>query len=167
VSLVSTSFIVPQKLSEVSDFKFKYVSFSGQGEALAGIISNSLDALISNPGDVIGQLEAKTLRPLAESGATRLTGPNNVGDIPTFKELGYDVVVTQPRGILLAPGVDQSVVDYWVAAFKQVVETREWKDYVNSHYLEEHLLWGDDFKAYIDSEYDGFRTMLTNAGILK
>lgn len=167
VSLVSTSFIAPQKLSQTSDFKFDYVSFSGQGEALAGIISGSLDVLISNPGDIIGQLEAGTLRPLAQSGETRIDGPHNFSEVPTFRELGYDVVTTQPRGILLAPGVDQAVVDYWIDAFKKVVETPEWKDYATSHFLQENFLWGDDFKAYIDTQYEEFRKILTEAGAIQ
>jgi putative tricarboxylic transport membrane protein len=167
VSVVSSSFLVPQRLSQVSDFKFKYVSFNGQGQALSGVLSSSLDALVSNPGDVIGQLQAGTLRPLAQSGSARIDGPYNFKDVPTFKELGYDVVISQPRGIVLAPNVDKPVVDFWVAAFKKVVVTKAWKDYAASHYLQENVLWGDDFKNYVDQQYNLYKTLLTQAGVLK
>jgi len=69
--------------------KLLHVPFRGAGPALQGLLGGTVQALASAPGVLKPQVEAGTLRVLANWGAKRIDSFPNV---PTFKELGYDDV---------------------------------------------------------------------------
>jgi len=99
---VNVDFIVPSLLAEKAGFKFEYVSFNKQGELTTAVLSNALDAMMVNPGEVLGLLQSGDLRALAYSGKKT---PKVLGNIPTFAEAGFDLGISMPRGLVLPPGV--------------------------------------------------------------
>ena len=70
------------------DISLKHVPYSGAGPALTAILGGHVDTLASGPAVVIPHIKAGKLRPLAGWGAKRVA---SLPDVPTFKELGYDI----------------------------------------------------------------------------
>jgi putative tricarboxylic transport membrane protein len=168
VSVVSTGYVAVTQLAQESKLQMKYVSFSSQGEADSGLLSGSLDALIANPGDVLGQLKSGDLRPLAQSGTERISGPGyDFAAVPTFKELGYDDEVAGPRGAVLPPNVPASVVSYWTSAFQKMLNTPEFKNYTASNFQQQKLVCGSAFGDYIKQNLTTYKTLLEKAGAIK
>jgi putative tricarboxylic transport membrane protein len=168
VSVVSTGFVAVTQLSQLSKLQMKYVSFGSQGEADSGLLSGSLDALIANPGDVIGQLKSGDLRPLGQSGSERISGPGyDFASIPTFKELGYDDEVAGPRGAVLPPNVSDDAVKYWSDVFKKMLDDPAFKDYTASNFQQQKLICGSEFGDYVKQNLDSYRTVLQKAGVIK
>lgn len=153
VGQVSDERIVPEQLAEEAGFEFEYVPFQGAGELTSALTSNSLDAIVGNPTRSMGQIESDMFRPLAFSGLERYEELDNV---PTFIEEGYEVNISQPRGIILPPEVDEDVKAWWVEAMKQVAETERWQDFVKNNGMSDYVLFGEDFEEYINETNQTF-----------
>src|SRR5262245_31517375 len=74
--------------------KVNYIPFSGGGESLAAILGGKVTAGISGYGEYEGQIKSGKLRALGVTSPQRLPGV----DVPTFKEQGIDLVLTNWRG---------------------------------------------------------------------
>src|SRR5215217_2128420 len=81
--------------------RVNYVPFSGGGESLAAILGGKVTAGISGYGEYEGQIKAGKLRAVGVSSPQRLPGI----DVPTFKEQGIDLVLTNWRSVVAPPGI--------------------------------------------------------------
>jgi len=103
--------------------KLLHVPFRGAGPALNGLLSGTVQALASAPGVLKPQVEAGSLRVLANWGAKRIDSFPNV---PTFKELGYDDVEFYIWAGLFTPrGVPDSVIARLRQAIREAVASPE------------------------------------------
>jgi putative tricarboxylic transport membrane protein len=164
IGAVNVDFIVPKVFSEKAGFKFEYVSFNKQGELITALLSESLDAIMSNPGEVLGLLQSGDMRALAYSGKST---PKALGDVPTFAEAGYEIGVSLPRGLVLPPGVPKDTQQWWIQTMKKVVQTPEWKAYLEKNLLTENVLYGDDFRAFLTKTQNSFSAILKKSGAIK
>jgi putative tricarboxylic transport membrane protein len=161
---VNVDFIVPKLLSEKAGFKFDYVSFNKQGELTTAVLSSALDAMMANPGEVLGLLQSGDLRALAYSGKKT---PKVLGNIPTLAEAGYDLGISMPRGLVLPPDVPKEAQEWWIATVKKIVQTPEWKAYVEKQLLTENVLYGEDFRAFLQKTQSAFADILKKSGAIK
>ncbi len=161
---VNVDFIVPTLLSQKAGFKFEYVSFNKQGELTTAVLSKALDAMMVNPGEVLGLLQSGDLRALAYSGKKT---PKVLGDIPTFAEAGYDLGISMPRGLILPPDVPKQAQQWWIATVKKIVETPEWKAYVEKQLLTENVVYGEEFRSFLNRTQDAFAAILRKSGAIK
>ncbi|MGI9504654.1 MAG: Bug family tripartite tricarboxylate transporter substrate binding protein, partial [Geminicoccaceae bacterium] len=76
--------------------QLKYVSFSGGGEAMTGLLSGATEALSGDFSEMLGFIESGDIRILAILAPERM---ENFPDVPTAKEQGYDVVGANWRGL--------------------------------------------------------------------
>ena len=84
--------------------KVNYVAFSGGGESLAAILGGKVTAGISGFSEYEGQIKAGKLRAIGVTSPQRLPGV----DVPTFKEQGIDLVLTNWRSVFGAPGINDA-----------------------------------------------------------
>src|SRR5437870_9444039 len=83
-----TLHLAMEMLSHAAGISLKHVPYSGAGPALTAILGGHVDTLASGPAVVIPHIKAGKLRPLAGWGAKWVA---SLPEVPTFKELGYDV----------------------------------------------------------------------------
>jgi len=164
IGAVNIDFIVPKLVSEKAGFTFSYVSFNKQGELITALLSGALDAAMSNPGEVLGLLQSGDMRALAYSGKST---PQALGKVPTFAELGYDIGISLPRGLVLPPGVPQEAQQWWIDTMKKVVQTPEWKAYIDKQLLTENVLYGEDFRTFLQKTQGTFADILRKSGAIK
>ena len=164
IGAVNIDFIVPKLVSEKAGFTFSYVSFNKQGELITALLSGALDAAMSNPGEVLGLLQSGDMRALAYSGKST---PAALGKVPTFAELGYDIGISLPRGLVLPPDVPKEAQAWWIDTMKKVVQTPEWKAYIDKQLLTENVLYGEDFRAFLHKTQGTFAEILKKSGAIK
>jgi putative tricarboxylic transport membrane protein len=164
IGAVNIDFIVPKLVSEKAGFTFSYVSFNKQGELITALLSGALDAAMSNPGEVLGLMQSGDMRALAYSGKST---PAALGKVPTFGELGYDIGISLPRGLVLPPDVPKEAQDWWIATMKKVVQTPEWKAYIDKQVLTENILYGEDFRSFLQKTQGTFADILKKSGAIK
>ena len=164
IGAVNVDFIIPKVFSEKAGFKFEYVAFNKQGELTTALLSGALDAMMSNPGEVLGLIQSGDLRALAYSGSST---PRALGNVPTFAQSGYEIGVSLPRGLVLPPGVPKEAQQWWIETMKKVVQTPEWKAYIEKNLLTENVLYGEDFNAFLKRTQGAFAAILKKSGAIK
>jgi putative tricarboxylic transport membrane protein len=164
IGAVNVDFIVPTLLSKKAGFNFDYVSFNDAGELNTALLSKSLDAIMANPGEVLGLIDSGDMRALAYSGVKT---PEALGDVPTFGEAGYPNDVSLPRGLILAPGVSEDVQNWWIETMKKVVVTPEWAEYIKKNSLTENVRYGSEFSDFLQNTQNTFAEILRESGAIK
>jgi putative tricarboxylic transport membrane protein len=99
-SLGSTSHFFPAIFEKDAKLKFKYVSYDGLAQRMNAILGGHTDLTDGNLTQK-GKVDAGQLRFLAI--ATEKRSPE-LPNVPTFKELGYNVVYAVSRGIIVPKG---------------------------------------------------------------
>lgn len=113
-----------EMLSHAAGISLKHVPYAGAGPALTAILGGHVDTLASGPAVVIPQIKAGKLRPLAGWGEKRVAA---LGDLPTFKELGYDIEFYIWAGMFAPRGTPAPVMKKIRDSVKQAVNTTEFK----------------------------------------
>ena len=105
--------------------KINYIAYSGGGESLAALLGGKVAAGISGVGEYGPQVLSGDLKGLAVSSEER---SGQVPDVPTITEAGYDVVLSNWRGLMshprLTPEARTALTDLVTAAHG----TQEWRD---------------------------------------
>lgn len=149
--------------ANAAGIEYEYVPIGSGGELVTALTSGSVNAVVANPSEVSGQMEAGAFTALAFSDSARST---NHSDIPTFRELGYDFDFSLPRGVVLPPELDSSVQDWWVATLQKAVETPEWQDYLVTNGMSGNPIWGEDFGAYLEDTSAKYEEVLKEIGAI-
>jgi putative tricarboxylic transport membrane protein len=151
------------KAVDADPAKTKYVAHDGGGEAIAAILSGSVDAGVSGVSEFADQVEAGKMRVLAVSGEESL----DVGGTkaPTIKEEGYDVVMTNWRGIVAPPGLSDADRDKVVAFVDEVRATPAWKENVQRFGWTEVAKSGAEFETFLKSEEQRVKQLVADLGL--
>lgn len=104
-SLGSTSHFFPAIFEKEAKLKFKYVSYDGLAQRMNAILGGHTDLTDGNLTQK-GKVDAGQLRFLAI--ATEKRSPE-LPSLPTFKELGYNVIYAVSRGILAPKGTPANI----------------------------------------------------------
>ena len=100
VGVVSDPVLLARMLQNATGVTIDTVPFDGEGEVMTAVLGGHIDFMLGNPGEVLPQIEAGTLRPIAVSTGARLQSLSNT---PSFKELGYNIEHVQLRGVVMPP----------------------------------------------------------------
>jgi putative tricarboxylic transport membrane protein len=163
IGTVNVDFIVSAMLAEQAGYEVEYVPFNEEGQLQTSLLSGAVDAMVSNPGSILGQIESGDMRPLISTADERLEA---LPDVPTDQELGFEGIPSMPRGLILPPDAPAEARDWWIETMKEVVETPEWKKYIEENYLSEDVRWGEDFGDFLTETQDQFESILTEHGAL-
>jgi len=161
---VNVDFIVPTLFAREAGFEFEYVSFNSMADQTTALLSQSVDAMVGNPGEILGLIDSGDLRPLVYSGSST---PDALGDVPTMGDVGHDIGVSMPRGLILPPDAPQEAQDFWIETMQRVVETPEWADYIATNTLTPTVLYGDEFRTFLDRTQTGFGEVLREVGAIQ
>jgi tripartite-type tricarboxylate transporter receptor subunit TctC len=113
-----------EMLTHAAGIKLKHVPYGGAGPALTSILGGHVDTLASGPAVVIPQIKAGQLRPLAGWGAKRVTA---LPDVPTFKELGYDIEFYIWAGMFAPTGTPEPILKKLRDTVRQAVQDPDFK----------------------------------------
>jgi putative tricarboxylic transport membrane protein len=164
ISTVNVDFILHAMLARQTGYQIDYVPFNEEGQLQTSLLSGALDAIVSNPAEVLGQLQARKMTALLYTGGKPLTA---LPAVPTAASLGYRGLPSMPRGLVLPPKAPAYAQQWWITTMKKVIATPEWKSYVAKNQLTEDVRWGADFTAYLRQTSTDFERILRQHGALK
>jgi putative tricarboxylic transport membrane protein len=143
--------------------KVNYVPFSGGGESLAAIIGGKVTAGISGYAEYEGQIKAGRLRAIGITSAQRRPGI----DVPTFKEQGIDLVITNWRSVVAAPGITAAQKKALEDAIEKMAKSAAWKEILKQKGWDDAYLPGDAFAKFLKDEQTRVHKVLTDVGLVK
>jgi len=143
--------------------KVNYVPFSGGGESLAAILGGKVTAGISGYGEYEGQIKSGKLRAIGITSNERRAGI----DIPTFKEQGVDLVLTNWRSVVAAPGITPEQKKVLADAIDRLVKSAAWKEVLAQKGWDDAYLPGDAFADFLKKETVRVNGVLKSIGLVK
>ena len=87
--LSSVGQMVAQSFGLAANLNFEVIPYKGAAQSLIDVIANHIDFATPTVTSAAGQIRGGTVVPLAIAGDRRMS---DYPDVPTFRELGYDVV---------------------------------------------------------------------------
>ena len=145
--------------------EFTYASFNSGGEVMTNLLGGHVDAAMANPSEAWEQMRAGRVRGLAISGPERL---KDLPDVPTLKENGVDLVMSQYRGIAGPKNLPADVVKVLEDGFKKIAESPEWKaEYLDKYQQINGYMNGAELSKYMDELYKENETLFKELGMLK
>jgi putative tricarboxylic transport membrane protein len=126
--------------------KVNYVPFKGGGEAVAAIIGGHVSAGISGVSEFAQHIQAGKMRALGVSSAER------VANIPTLKEQGFNVEMSNWRGIFGAPGITKEQQAALVKAVETATKHASWEASLKAKDWTPYWLPGDQYGAFLQAE---------------
>lgn len=137
-----------------------YVAFAGGGPAQAAILGAQVKAGISGFSEFAEQVKAGRMRALATTGETR-SDPA----IPTLKESGVDVVVSNWRGVFAAPGIRPDAREALVRLMTEIHATPAWNEILQTRGWEDAFLTGDAFAQFLERDRTQTEAVLKEIGL--
>jgi len=143
--------------------KVNYVPFSGGGESLAAILGAKVTAGISGYSEYEGQIKAGKLRAIGVTSPKRLPGV----DVPTFKEQGIDLVLTNWRSVVGAPGISDAQKTTLAELVGKMVKSNTWKEILKQKGWDDAYMPGDQFAKFLEGEQIRVNSVMKTVGLVK
>jgi tripartite-type tricarboxylate transporter receptor subunit TctC len=154
--IYGTLHMAMEMFTYAAGIKLKHVPYGGAAPALTAILGGHVDALASGPAVVLPHIKAGKLRPLAVWGDKRIAA---LPDLPTFKELGYDIEFYIWAGLFAPTGTPEPILRKLRETVKQAMQEPDFKSAMAK--METPIAYMDapDFQKFWDKD----AKMLTDA----
>lgn len=144
----------------IDPLDINYIAYSGGGELATSLLSGTIKASVSGWADFSDQVEAGRLKALAVSAEE----PVDFIDVPTLKDEGYDVTLTNWRGLVAPPGITDAERTELEEIVTDVVESPEWADTLERNQWTDTFLVGDDFREDLATQTATVNEIWTDLG---
>jgi tripartite-type tricarboxylate transporter receptor subunit TctC len=114
---------------KAAGLQMRHLPTNGGGPALTAVLGNNAQVLVSSVAAAMSQIRAGKLRALACFSSKRAASLPNV---PTLKELGYDVEFSLWVGLFAPKGTPAEAVNKLRAESKKAVETEQFKKAIDN-----------------------------------
>ncbi len=111
--------LIAEAFFKEAGVKLNLIPAQGSGPAVVAILGGHTDAVSSQVTPAFPHIQAGTLRALVVSTEKRVP---TLPDVPSCKELGYDVVVPSLYGLMAPKGTSKEVVEIIAQAAKKASE---------------------------------------------
>ena len=142
--------------------KVNYVAFRGGGEATAAILGGNVTVGGGGYSEMAEYIAAGKMRPIGVTSAKRLPGIN----VPTLKELGYDVVLGNWRGLYGGPGLTPEQRATLTDTVTKATKSKSWAESMEKNGWTPALLTGKAFDEFVDAEFSSLRGIMHLAGMV-
>jgi tripartite-type tricarboxylate transporter receptor subunit TctC len=134
---------------QAAGLKMRHLPTTGGAPATTAVLGGHAQLWASPPALAAPHIEAGKMRALATWGAKRLAA---FPDVPTLKELGYDVEYYIWTGLFAPRGVSAAVVQTLRDATRKAVEDPEFKSAMEKAKTPIAYQDADEFKAFWDRD---------------
>lgn len=130
--------------------KMIHVPFTGTAPLLPQLLGGNLDVAALNVYDALPLVREGKLRILAQAAVARAP---EAADVPTFRELGFDLVHGASRGILGPPNMPPQVTEKLIAAARIALVSEEFKREAARVFMPLNPIFGADYKAFAERSF--------------
>lgn len=143
--------------------KLNYTPNAGGGEAVSLILGGKVAAGISGVGEFLQHIEAGTMKALAVSSEEPV---ENLPEVPTITDAGYDVVLTNWRGVIAPGGISDADKAELLRIVTELHESQVWTDELETRGWADAFLAGDEFDEFLAGNITDVTATLKNIGLV-
>ncbi|OAE62917.1 ABC transporter substrate-binding protein [Achromobacter insolitus] len=145
------SHLLGETFASEAKVKLRHIPFQGSTPAVTALLGGHTDIAVSAVGPAQAHIQSGGLRPLAVFSSKRLAA---YPDVPTLRELGYDVGSPTIYGLMAPKGTPPQVVDALYQAARKVVAEQggEVSKSLGSIGAEVSVLSPQEYGAYLQEQ---------------
>lgn len=153
------------KSAGVDPKRLKVVVFRSNAESVTAVLGGHIQMVASTVTAVIGQVAAGNARFIGFGAPHRV--PGALAAVPTLREQGIDVSLSNWRAIIGAKGLAPEQVAYWEEALAKAVTAEDWKKSLEAQNWEGHFLRSGEFVKYLAQQYEVTKGIMIDLGLVK
>lgn len=147
--IYGTTHVAQAMLWQAAGIELTHIPYSGGGPSMQALLGGQVDVTAQAPGVAAAMVKTGAVRMLGSWGATRLAA---FPDVPTFKELGYDIEFYIWSGLFAPAGLTPAKLDQLRAAAKRSAQDAGFVSSMTTMETPIRYLDGDAFKAFLDTD---------------
>jgi putative tricarboxylic transport membrane protein len=149
-------------LNKAAGIKTIYIPFTGSGPVVPALLGGHVTALMTYSTMAVQQKEK--FRPLAIMSEERMSVLPNV---PTFRELGYDLVEGAYRGVAAPPGTPDDIVEKAAAIYDKVMQDPGVIKKMDENGFKIERMGPKASTELVNKRIPLYKAMMTEMGLLK
>ena len=143
--------------------RLNFIPHPNTGEVVISALSGQVTVAGGGLQDFVSQIEAGKLRLIAVAAPERLPGIA----APTLRELGYDIVFANWRGVSVHLSLDAKAVSALADLFARLTKAPHWQKMMSDRGWLDLYLPEQPYQAFIREETAKAREILTELGLAK
>ncbi|WP_336234855.1 tripartite tricarboxylate transporter substrate binding protein [Achromobacter dolens] len=147
-----------ETIKELGHLKLLHVPYKGSGPAITDMLGGQIDMFFATASPLVPQVQQGQLRVLALTGRQRSP---ILPEVPTFKELGIDMTMTQWYGLAAPAGTPPAVVKTLSEHLSRALADPAVQNTIRKDAAMERDLPMDQFKQYIVEDIANYRKAAT------
>ena len=144
--------------------KLVYVPYDAGGKAMAGLLAGDTQVLSTGFSEAVGLARQDEVRILVVTSDERLP---QAPDVPTLKELGYDVSFANWRGFFGAPGLPAEKAEGYRNMLAKMYKTKDWEEIRKNRGWQNLFKPGEEFVTFLENQEKAIGGMMKKLGFLK
>jgi putative tricarboxylic transport membrane protein len=152
-------------LAKIDIKKTRNVIFPSGGAATTALMGGHVDVAPVTAALGASLARNNQVRVIAVAAPKRLGGV--LASTPTWREQGYDAVVSNSRTFLGNKNMTAAQVTYWERAFKRLSESDEWKKELDDNFWSNEYLPGNEARKQMDRDDAQLRAFLKELALVK
>ncbi|HTP91862.1 MAG TPA: tripartite tricarboxylate transporter substrate binding protein [Xanthobacteraceae bacterium] len=160
--LASAGQMVAESFAQLAGLKFQVVPYKGASQSQLDVVAGNIDFATPTVTSASSQLQGGTVTGLAQTGGERLKDYPN---IPTFKELGFDLVATNWFGLAGPAGLPEEIVRKVNAAINAGMAEPENQDRIRQDGMIISQMDANTYRAFVEHEALRWKPVILKAGI--
>jgi putative tricarboxylic transport membrane protein len=105
------------------------------------------------------------VRVIAVTSPKRLAGV--LADVPTWREQGYDAVVSTWRALIGPRGMTDAQIAYWESVIRRVLDTDEWKRELELNFWNSAFMGSAELRKHMARDNEGVKAFLAELGLAR
>ncbi|MCG8401239.1 MAG: tripartite tricarboxylate transporter substrate binding protein [Firmicutes bacterium] len=143
------------QLEKISGAQLEYVPFTGAAPQMQAFLGGHVQAILGNSNDLVQHSDK--MKVLAIGSEERF---KPLADVPTFKELGYDMTASIDRGVAVPPGTGEQIVKVLEDAFMEIANDQAVQEQMIKEGFEPKAMNAAEAEQYIKEKTETYSDIL-------
>lgn len=149
-------------LEKAAGIKLTYIPFAGTGSAVPALLGGHVTSLMTY--STMGIQYAGKFRSLAIAAEERMSV---LKDVPTFKELGYNIVEGAYRGVAAPSGTPDEIIKYLTGVFDKVMRDPEVQKKMDQNGFKTEYMGPEESLALVKKKTVEYEAIMKELGRIK
>jgi len=154
--------MVAESFAQLADLKFQVVPYKGAAQSQLDVVAGNIDFATPTVTSAAAQLLGGTVTALAQTGSDRLPDYPNM---PTFKELGYQLVASNWFALAGPAGLAEDIVQKVNRAINAGMSQPDNQDRIRQEGMIIAPMDADTFEAFVEHEALRWKPVILKAGL--
>ena len=150
-----------EELSMLTGIKWVHVPYKGTAEVNPALLGGHVDFL-SDASGFVPLVEAGKFRLLATWGYQRTA---RYPQVPTIKEIGYDVVIPGPLGIVGPKGMPKPIVEKLHDSFRKAMDDPEFQSALKKFDMDRVYMNSEEYEKFVRQDSERVQKIIKKLGL--